>query len=194
LLSNSTCPATSRGGRKRSDQARAFRSLNPKPTSNTAFRARIVTPGNFVLTQRFVYISKTSSKGLNSPSPNPLAKKCSKRKLITRVVSSRPDHQPRGSGVGVGDERSEPELLDGDAKLRQLGLVHADQVVVRLGHLGHVVLQRLDVERRRTRSVRFDPFEKANFGSQENHHTSFRLQRVQGLNHQNHAPHGQVNN
>mmetsp|Transcript_4183 Transcript_4183/g.10446 ORF Transcript_4183/g.10446 Transcript_4183/m.10446 type:complete len:441 (-) Transcript_4183:302-1624(-) len=56
----------------------------------------------------------------------------------------RAHHQPRGPRARVGDQRPEAQLLHRDAKLGQLGLVHAYEVVVRLGHLGHVVLQRAD--------------------------------------------------
>ena len=43
--------------------------------------------------------------------------------------------EPCGPERGAGDQRAEPQLLWRHAKLCQLGLVHADEVVVRLGHL-----------------------------------------------------------
>ena len=49
-----------------------------------------------------------------------------------------------GAGAGGGDERAEAELLDGDAKLGELRLVYADDVVVRLGDARELVLQVLD--------------------------------------------------
>lgn len=52
-----------------------------------------------------------------------------------------PHHQARWPRAGLGHHGPEAQVLWRDARLLQLGLVHAYEVIVGLGQLGHVVLQ-----------------------------------------------------
>ena len=57
---------------------------------------------------------------------------------------SRANHEASGPRPRVRDQWPETKLLGWNAKLGELGLVDTDEVVVCLGHLGHIVLERLD--------------------------------------------------
>lgn len=60
------------------------------------------------------------------------------------VILSAPCNKPGWAHTSHCQQRPEAQLLRWHAHLCQLGLVHVDEVIVRLGHLCHVVLQRSD--------------------------------------------------